>query len=637
MTVVLMMFFGFGYVTEDVFAQSAQYEEAASKLSAFGILRGYQGDVAELAAGVDRGKYVEMLLRALGYSNAEYTGTGPEGGLEAAVNLGIVKGYAGGDFGFSDGVTYVQGVALLVRILGYDAVAENMGGYPAGHMIVAAEKKITDGLNFSGDDLINLGTAVQMVYNALDVDLMLAKYGSGEKFITSGETLMSARLKIWGGKGVLTATPVTSLSGGSILSVGEVIIDGEIYQSGVTGAEKFLGYSVSFYYRSDVEGNGYELVYIAPQKSKNSTITVMDADIIKDETTRNTLVISEGEKVRKCEISPVADMIYNGKAYPEFGAGQMKPQNGEVTILDRDGDGIYDVVFVTSYRLIVADTVSISSKKVYDKYGREGILLDADSNDYLLSITKNGETAGLEDIEEWDVLSVAETLGDGEKMVTVHITRRFVERPATEVSSDFRTVVIDAKEYFIEPAFRELLMDSAITKAEIKISKRAVYYFDSYGRVAASDMEGMDDEDYGYLFAMYAERGLDAKIQFKIFTASGDWSIYEGAESIDLNGVLVKKDAIVTNGLLCQANASGEVMFTNRQMIKYELDKDGRIKLLKTAIDASGAEDAGFTKIVLINARYAETNYSFDSRVFVNLLPEFIPSSRFYIPYVQVI
>lgn len=54
-----------------------------------------------------------------------------------AEELGIVRGYGNGAFGPSDQVTYEQVVTMLVRTMGKEQQASQLGGYPNGYIAVA--------------------------------------------------------------------------------------------------------------------------------------------------------------------------------------------------------------------------------------------------------------------------------------------------------------------------------------------------------------------------------------------------------------------------------------------------------------------------------------------------------------------
>ena len=84
----------------------------------------------------------------------------------------------------------------------------------------------------------------------------------------------------------------------------------------------------------------------------------------------------------------------------------MTDKSGEISLLDTNKDGKYDIVFVADYYNMVVDTVS-SSGKINDKYGAKTITLD---EDVTFSITRGLENLEVSDLKEYDILSVAESL-----------------------------------------------------------------------------------------------------------------------------------------------------------------------------------------------------------------------------------
>ena len=67
-------------------------------------------------------------------------------------------------------------------------------------------------------------------------------------------------------------------------------------------------------------------------------------------------------------IAADAAYIYNGK-YKEGVTNQdLKPTSGNVTLLDADTNGIYEIVFVNHFTNLVVDTISTVTGRVTDKY-----------------------------------------------------------------------------------------------------------------------------------------------------------------------------------------------------------------------------------------------------------------------------
>ncbi|MCL2079138.1 MAG: S-layer homology domain-containing protein [Oscillospiraceae bacterium] len=86
--------------------------------------------------------------------------------IEAVAQRGWMHGYDDGTFKPNDEMTFSQVVMLLVQVLGFEDIAEELGGYPEGYMIVANTLGITENVENTGDKAILYSTASEMFYNA---------------------------------------------------------------------------------------------------------------------------------------------------------------------------------------------------------------------------------------------------------------------------------------------------------------------------------------------------------------------------------------------------------------------------------------------------------------------------------------
>lgn len=87
--------------------------------------------------------------------------------VSKAAELGIVNGYGNGKFGPSDNVTYEQAVTMVIRTVGGEQKAQNMGGYPDGYLNLANEKGfLTDVFAEKGEPLSRADIAI-MIYNCI--------------------------------------------------------------------------------------------------------------------------------------------------------------------------------------------------------------------------------------------------------------------------------------------------------------------------------------------------------------------------------------------------------------------------------------------------------------------------------------
>ena len=125
----------------------------------------------------------------------------------------------------------------------------------------------------------------------------------------------------------------------------------------------------------------------------------------------------------------------------------LTDKSGNITLLDSNKNGKYDIVFVKNYENIVVDTVS-STGKIVDKYSQKVLKLD-DTVDF--RITKGLEEISVSDLAEYDVLSVAASLD--KELYEVEVTNKTVEGKVT--GKDSKGVLINGTKYKVAANYTE--------------------------------------------------------------------------------------------------------------------------------------------------------------------------------------
>ena len=149
------------------------------------------------------------------------------------------------------------------------------------------------------------------------------------------------------------------------------------------------------------EGKNDESVILAmPIQNQNNDLTI-SSELFSKLTTKNGNTAIEyfkdenTSKTNTAEISSDATLIYNGK-YQAMDKNliDLTDKSGNITLLDSNKNGKYDIVFVKNYENIVVDSVS-STGKIVDKYSQKVLKLD-DTVDFRI-------TKGLEEISVSDL------------------------------------------------------------------------------------------------------------------------------------------------------------------------------------------------------------------------------------------
>ena len=163
------------------------YGKAISALSEAGILSGYGNGEFGSKDHLTRAQFAKIIIKLSGYEESSETKTTEVftdvpsshwaiGYVNEAAGLGLITGYPDGSFGADEKITYAQALTIIIRTLGYSE-AEVGTNWPSDYINKARELKITEGLEFGRNDCITREIAAYMIYNSLT-----AKEGANSGF-----------------------------------------------------------------------------------------------------------------------------------------------------------------------------------------------------------------------------------------------------------------------------------------------------------------------------------------------------------------------------------------------------------------------------------------------------------------------
>ncbi len=628
LSAVMMLGFtvsSFAAVSPD--AQDSKYKDAIELLGALEIM---VGD-AETGAfrpddTIKRSEFAKVAVTSMGMENLAGSFAYPtqfpdvvenhwaNGYINVATNQGIIIGDDEGNFRPDDTITYAEAVTVLVRLIGHTPVAEKKGGFPQGYVTVATQTGITKSAVASNNAAVTRGMVAQLTANALVTDKMeQTNFGSDESYQVVDETLLEDELSTKIVYDQITAVGTSSLTGSSTLKHNEVKIGDGVYEvadKALSQTRKLLGFNVEAYVRVD-EHDDEILVLAREQKGKNSSMKINTMDI--EDVTADTQVTVEywedkekDKEPKEAVIASDAKYLYNGQAI-SFDAEEMKPTAGSLTLLDRNRDDIYDVVFIEEYENYVVEEVIVSSNRVTDKYGKPSLVLDPEDDSVKFVITRAGQEVELKDLNEWDVLSVAKSKDSS--IIIVDVTSEKVTGKVTEKHGE--KFVIDGKEYYVSANYTD----------EIKLNDEGTFYLDKDGHIAAVDATSVLSSNYAYVTGAEVTTGFDKRLSVKIFDKNGDIKVIKSTEKVKVNGTPNKTAAEALEAL----KVEGSVVPT---LITYEVNSDGEITQFNTAEDktSGGILKDKFTLNANATLKYRESakklgNYNIDEHTIVFDIP----------------
>jgi len=567
--------------------RGTRFEEAAEVLGALGIMVGDEGgfrpndtiirsEVSKVAV------YMLGLTDIAGGTTTRFpdvqAGHWASGVINVADTQRMVIGYEDGTFRPNNYITFAEAVTIVVRALGFEPAAEAAGGFPTGYLVVASQQGLLRNVQGASNEPARRGDVAQIVYNGLNANMMeQVGFGTNVTFEVVDRTILESRLDIIRETGQITANVETRLTGNSTLREDEVEINERLYRVGGTYARNLLGFSVVYYSRLDRNTNERTLIIVRPEANRNRTISINARDI-------QTVTGTAGERLtlfhwlnratdrdpRRATIAADATLIWNGK-YEPMDTTLLHPDSGSVTLLDTEGTDVFNVVFVNEFRNVVVEDVSLTTGRVTDKYGNQGLFLDPEDPNLTFSIIRNGQSIRLQDLREWDVLSV--TTSRDRELVRVFVSNARVEGTVTEIfeaGAEGRRYVINGREY----------QRAANFDYDIRLLMEGIFFLDIEGKIAAVDTSVVARENYAYLVNMGEVGTFEMRAQFLVFTREGETRTLTGAPRIRVNDeYTMTYNEILTSTLFMSGGN------TIRQLITFNVNARGEITAIRTAYD----------------------------------------------------
>lgn len=592
-------------VTEEVTEESnadaelyASIKEEAGLVKTLGIMTNVTEE--NIKEEIPRGKFVEHILRFAGLGPAKSSGMQqffadvPEGSeyydaVTTAAMVGLIHGNGYGVFLPEKNITYNEAIKMIVGALGYGAVAEARGGYPMGYIAVANDLKLLKGISLGGTENLNNANAVVLIYNALNAN-------AAEMNVNTDGTLSMSSLNILyledtfnveKFKGIVTGTQVTrQLEGKEYL--GWVEIDGNEYEviaSEYFNEEDLLGMSVYYYIQYDEEVTGDtrdgKIIMISPMEDRNTVIDVIDEDIDPSTSVTSFNYWESNSKSVKKNIAD-ATVYYNGVncvGYLAADGSDLRPEHGNVRLIDNNRDGKIDFVIIESYTEYVVDFGA--STKIVTKYGGGDIVID-DREDIIM--VRDGVVITPDFLGQWESLKVMQSKTGGAYIRVFGDSINGVIETVNDEEIKMGGVV-----YEYADVYKDALAAHHYQADTDKRGSTVTLRLNEDGKVIGMSATITDVTEYGYLVRVVDGSGLNPKSSVKIFCMYGSMNIFECAENIKVNGRTISGSlGSVFNAYNAQTGEySGR---TSDQLIKYTRKGDV-VTAIYTANDATGGAE----------------------------------------------
>ena len=413
----------------------------------------------EIQTVVTRARFVELLIDFIGleemagsldakgtYADLEEMENAQE--MEYAVESGLIRAYSPNEFRPEDALLFEDAIMSLTAALGYDKIVRYEYGLNAdvtAYMVKASEIGLLKGVEQSVGYPIIYGKLVQLLKNALTIELMNVRYtNEGAEYSFSGkETLLSTVYKAEERKGIVTANSYTDIVNGGDPGKGTITIDNIRYPYLEEQAE-LIGHRVLYYVR--MTDGEEELIYVSSLLKNSDMLNISDEEMEAFEN-RTYDYYDEKGKRKRIQIPTGCAIIYNGKYVTNLFALDEKilnPEDGTVQFIDNDQDGQYDILKVESFDTYVVESIDPEKIRIFDKIHFEKKLSLQEKEDSMILVEDlSGNQITVQQIKIGQVLSVAQSAD--ETLVRIIVSDKTVSGVISAVTEE--SVFIGETEY----------------------------------------------------------------------------------------------------------------------------------------------------------------------------------------------
>lgn len=453
-------------------------------------------------------------------------------GIKTLVNMGYMKGIGGNVFAPDFRMTLTEGAKVVVSMLGYDEIASAVGGFPAGYTNVANKCKLFSEIGKSYTDVMDSRDAVQLLYNAFDVDVKMALeiYDDELVYRDMGESFLNFFLKLEKAEGRITDNGYTSVAGASSKVGSEMMTVGGKnlkYTTTSESAVRYIGREVTAYYSID-KSNENACIYVLPE---DEVTTITDGTSFSG----GVLSYTVNGKDYRTNIPRSTSVIYNGIYTDDYTNDLLTVENGTVDLIKYDGK--YTIIVRESVGVHVSN-VAYDTGKVYNsikysslKHGKSvWSLSEGDEYDAVLIFNERGKKIEIEDIVKGDILNVVAS-SDGKSIIEVHKQGAKALELELDSYTDEEFITRDSS-YEFTPAYT-----NAINKTTLTPGETYKVYTDDNGRIVwiTSGSQSIGKVAVYTGSGSNSSNGFDEDYVVRLFTEDKELKVFKLPEKITVN------------------------------------------------------------------------------------------------------
>jgi len=577
-----------------VFAQAEDTVSPEARETVFlrnlGILeKGFEESVV-----FTRGEFTEKLLKLL-YPEMTFENSGSEtafkdvalshknaGCIQAAKNLGIIKGDSNGCFNPDGKIKTADAVVIAVNAVGFTLQAEAKGGYPTGYLMCAKTNGLTSGLVIDGE--ADGRFVAGLLYNILfmcpnDVESIDS---DGIKLIQSRDNLLERVYGIKKYDGILWDNGITSLSGEEssdeeicVIQSGESYINAFISESDIYN---HLGSRMNVFIRNNEATGRNEIVNYSIHNSSEEYLINADrvleinASGIRYETER------DGADYKTVSFGNEYPVVFvNGLLHQGYSFEKIVPENGIIRIAV-NGNKVSCLEIISFTNNIIADTFSREDGYINCRLSPANSL-KLERNDIVRFIL-NGEIRDFSEIGKNTVISVArsEKMKNGGYVYLLAASENTVTGAVNSSSEADKTLEINGEIYDVSDNL--LSVKKGFIK-NINYGKEITFHTDILGKISYASGDAVATKNYAFLINAKVKSSYEKVLLIKLLTKDGEVKTYEAASKIKVDGIEFTDAEKAYEKILERPAGSRNKPSVGRAVIA-ELNSDGKVKSIDT-------------------------------------------------------
>ncbi len=415
-------------------AASSNINEAAFALSSLGVIQGDENGALNLNEQMTRAEFAKIITMlkgsetiAQGFTFADMADVPSDnwacGYIGYCVQAGLMQGDGDGYFRPDDNITLEECVKTVVVLLGYEVAAAERGGYPVGYYNIAVEKGLLKSVSGNRSEAAIRQDIVMLVYNALDVPMLVSTYSEDASYKEDPNQTLRSLLESM--KDMLTYTGIVTANFNTWLNTPidnmtetQIEIDGVLFETQVANAGDYIGQEVRVYYQEN-DSMRHPLIYNIEPTSRNTKTVLDNRDVV--EISQTAVKYWKADKERTLSLENDALLVYNNRVETKILSEFAELTEGEMILIDNDGNNRIDYVFIEDYKNYIVDNAAKNGNLKLKYYAFEDgkempkyrhIQIDfSQENSYTVEDAE-GNRLNYEDIESGDVVSVFENNTD---------------------------------------------------------------------------------------------------------------------------------------------------------------------------------------------------------------------------------